>query len=353
MFVAGAAASLLTSWVLVVRIERIGARLGASEALLGLLAALAADAPEITSAVSALTRHQTDVGAGVVVGSNVFNLAALLGLAAVVAGGIRLHRPVVVLAGAVALGVAGVTVATATGALPVGAGLGLTLAILAPAVALAMVDHSRLHRLAGRSRLGAWLDRAVTEEELDLEPAIHPRRGRGGDVAVGAVALAVVVVASVAMERAATDLGHRVPGIVIGGIVLAAVTSLPNAVAAVYLARRGRGAAVLSTAMNSNALNVAAGFMIPAAILGAGRTNGSEVLVCGWYAGLTAVALLLAWRGLTRRAGALILAAYAGFVAVVVIGAGTDLAHRPVLVYLAPGLVLAATVALVAQRPPQ
>ncbi|MHB1818741.1 MAG: ABC transporter permease [Streptosporangiaceae bacterium] len=47
--------------------------------------------------------------------------------------------------------------------------------------------------------------------------------------------------------------------------MLAAVTSLPNAVAAVYLARRGRGAATLSTALNSNTLNAAAlaGFALP------------------------------------------------------------------------------------------
>ena len=41
--------------------------------------------------------------------------------------------------------------------------------------------------------------------------------------------------------------------------MLAVVTSLPNAVSAVYLARRGRGAAVLSTALNGNAINVIAG----------------------------------------------------------------------------------------------
>ena len=51
--------------------------------------------------------------------------------------------------------------------------------------------------------------------------------------------------------------------------MLAAVTSLPNAVAAVYLAGRGRGAATLSTALNSNALNVIAGLLLPAAIIGA------------------------------------------------------------------------------------
>ena len=90
---------MLTSWLLVSRLERIGEWLGLSEALLGIVAALAADAPEITAAITALTSHQQRIGAGVVLGSNVFNLAALLGLGAVVAGRIGLHRRVVVLSG--------------------------------------------------------------------------------------------------------------------------------------------------------------------------------------------------------------------------------------------------------------
>ena len=96
-FSLGALISLATSWVLVSRIERIGGRFGASKAMLGLLAALAADTPEISSAVTALSHHQPSVGVGVVLGSNVFNLAAPLGLGAVVAGRIVLHRRVVAL----------------------------------------------------------------------------------------------------------------------------------------------------------------------------------------------------------------------------------------------------------------
>ena len=79
-FVVGAVVCLGTSWVFVSKLEMVGERFGLSEAFLGLLAALAADTPEITAAVTALTRHQRAVGAGVVIGSNVFNLAALLGL---------------------------------------------------------------------------------------------------------------------------------------------------------------------------------------------------------------------------------------------------------------------------------
>jgi Ca2+/Na+ antiporter len=54
LFCAGVAASLAASWLLVSRLERLGERAGFSEAWLGLIAALAADAPEITSSVVAL-----------------------------------------------------------------------------------------------------------------------------------------------------------------------------------------------------------------------------------------------------------------------------------------------------------
>ena len=91
-----------------------------------------------------------------------------------------------------------------------------------------------------------------------------------------AAALIAVVGASTVMEVAATAVGRRygVADIVTGGLVLAVVTSLPNAVSAVYLARRGRGAAVLSTALNSNAINVVAGLLIPASLARLGPGPG-------------------------------------------------------------------------------
>ena len=48
IFAVSAAVSLGASFILVSRLERVGERLGVSEALLGLIAALAADSPEIT-----------------------------------------------------------------------------------------------------------------------------------------------------------------------------------------------------------------------------------------------------------------------------------------------------------------
>ena len=319
-FLIGAIVSLGTSWVLVSRLERVGERLGLSEALLGMVAALAADAPEITAAITALVHHQATVGAGVVLGSNVFNLAALLGLGAVVAGHIRLHRKVVVFSGAVAMLVGAACLLSVGGQLSAGAGLAIVLAVLVPYVVVLGAYQRILGRLGLPRRWTAWITAAIVEEESELEEAIHPPRGTGADMAMALGALVVVILASVAMERGASSLGvhFAIPEIIVGGLVLAAVTSLPNAVSAVYLARRGRGAATLSIALNSNSLNVTAGLLIPATVIGLAKPSTSGLLVSGWYVGLTALTLALAYagRGLRCASGGVIIAAYALFVIV-------------------------------------
>jgi cation:H+ antiporter len=320
VFPATALVSLAASALLIVRLERVAARLGLREATLGLVAALAADGPEITSAITGFVRGQRAVGIGVVLGSNVFNLAALLGLGALTAGRIRLHRDVVVFAGAVAGAIALVTVGAASGALHPAVALGLSAAVFVPYVAVSAVSPRTLARWRLGPRATARLARAVRDEEEELAVAIHPRRGGPVDLAFAGVALLAVVGASVVMEHAATALGvhYRVSGIVIGGVVLAALTSLPNAVAAVYLARRGRGSAVLSEALNSNSLNVLLGLLLPGVFVGLAHYGGAGLLVAIWYAGLTAVSLTLAYRGrgLGRASGAIVVCGYLAFVGV-------------------------------------
>jgi cation:H+ antiporter len=325
LFLAGAAASLATSWLLVSRLERIGERLGLSEGLLGVLAALAADAPEITSAVTALASHERDVGAGVVIGSNVFNLAALLGLGAVVAGRIGLHRRVLVFGGTAGIWVAVACLVTVAGGTGPGGGLLLALLAFGPYLVLLGAGPGRLARGAVAPRWQRWLRAAVTEEEQELGSAIRPRPARPVDWLAAALAAAAVVAASVVMERAASAMGGRygIPQVVTGGLVLAAVTSLPNAVAAVYLAGRGRGAATLSTTLNSNALNVLAGLFLPGLFIGLGAPSGQTILIAAWYLALTVLTLALAYadHGLRRPAGAVIIAGYLLFAGVLLLTA--------------------------------
>jgi cation:H+ antiporter len=350
LFVGGVGVSLAASWLLVSRLERLGERAGFSEAWLGLVAALAADAPEITSAVTALARGQPGVGAGVVIGSNVFNLAALLGLAAVVAGRVAFHRRVVLLAGVPGLWVAAVCLLTVAAVVPPAGGLALTAAVLVPGVAVLGMRRARMQRLPLPGRWTSWLIAAVHEEQTELAEAIRPRRGTWRDGLAAMAALVTVVAASITMEQAASVLGRRyaVADIVTGGLVLAVVTSLPNAVTAVYLAVRGRGAAVLSTALSSNALNVTVGLLIPASLTGLGPRSGQGTLAAAWYAGLTVLALAFAYRdrGLGRLPGAAIIAGYLAFVTALAMSVAQGGVRLAVAVFPAAAITAAAAVLL-------
>ena len=194
------------------------------------------------------------------------------------------------------MSIAVVCLAAVVGSLWPAVGLLVVVGVLAPYLVVFGVRHDRLRRIGLPAAWASWLTGAIVEEELELEPAIHPARGRPRDTIIAAIAVLVVVSASVAMEQTASKLGarHGIPEIVVGGLILAGATSLPNAVAAVYLARRGRGPATLSTAMNSDALNVAAGLLLPATFVGLGATSRQTTLVAAWYLAMTALALACA-----------------------------------------------------------
>ena len=109
------------SVLLVVRLERVGERLGVSEALLGLWR------PSPPTARDHLGGHRdpqraATIGVGVTLGSNVFNLAALLGLTALVAGRIASTAASILLEGALGLWIALVGLAVVVGQLGTGPG---------------------------------------------------------------------------------------------------------------------------------------------------------------------------------------------------------------------------------------
>jgi cation:H+ antiporter len=311
--------TVASSIVLARELDRLGERLGFSEALLGIVTAIGADAPEIASAVAAVVAGHKDTGVGVVVGSNVFNLAALLGVSALVAGPVRIHKHGLVLNGGVAVLVAIVGLLVVVEVVPGAVGLAVALLVLAPYVLL-----SGLHERA-RSRLPGPLREAVAEEQRDARRDEFSRPATGLDALTVVPALAVVVGGAYGMVTAAQSLGERwdVSDVVLGAIVLAALTSIPNLIAAIRLARHGRGAACVSEALNSNNANILAGLCAPATILSLGSTSGVETFAAVWMAGMTLVAVALGFGGgLTRREGAAIVALYAVFFVVVVVASG-------------------------------
>ncbi|TML74050.1 MAG: hypothetical protein E6G13_01650 [Actinobacteria bacterium] len=316
LFVGGLVLTIAASLVLARSLDRVGVRLGISEALLGIVTAIGADAPEISSAVVAIVAGHADTGVGVVIGSNVFNIAALLGLSAVVAGSVRIHKHGLILNAGVAVAVAVAGALLALGWIPAGVAFALTILVLAPYVVLSSLRSDTLRRLP----LG--VRRALAEEQSDARRDEHVAPATRVDAVLLVPSLAAVVGGATAMVYAAQSLGDRwhLSDVVIGTIVLAALTGIPNVLAAIRLALHGRGAACVSESLNSNNANILIGLCVPALILGIGSASGIERFAAAAMVGMTLLASALAYRGgaLTRSDGLLVIACYAVFVAVVV-----------------------------------
>jgi len=299
VFLASVALMLWAASVFARRLDLIGERLGMPETLLGLLTALAADAPEISSAITALVSHQRSVAVGVVVGSNAFNLAAMLGLSAVVATRVRSRHDAFEIEAAGALWFVAVCLAVVFGW--IGGRVGLVL------VVLAVVPYAFL---LGRGE----------PPEHPRERAIDVWRESRRLVLVLAVALALIVGGSVGAVRSATDLGHAwsVPPAIVGVLVLAILTSLPNAWTGVRFGLQGRGSALMSETLNSNSINLTAGLALPVALGSLGAFSGVDKFDLAWLLGMTVVSVVLFGRrgGGGRTAGGALIALYAVFVAV-------------------------------------
>jgi Ca2+/Na+ antiporter len=92
LFVASLAITLAAARLFARRLDRLGLRFGFPEAVIGLLTALAADGPNISAALYAVIRGEHSVGVGLLVGSNAFQLAAMIGLSGLLAGAVLLPR---------------------------------------------------------------------------------------------------------------------------------------------------------------------------------------------------------------------------------------------------------------------
>lgn len=324
VFVAALALSVISSQVLATDIDRLGARLRLPEAFFGIVVALGADAPEISTAITAISSGQHDIGLGVVLGSDIVNLAALLGLSAVVANGVHIGRQTLLLNGTVALVVTAVGVGMVLDYLPIYASIGFLLVLLAVYVYVSYQRPDSVERLPLPERLKRFFCSALESSHKDARKNRVARSGTASDALSLVPALVTIVLSSILLVNTASKLGgdFGIPQAVTGALVLASLTGIPNVVAALSLARAGRGSAVVSEALNSNSLNILSGICLPALLVGLGALSPHGMLAAWWLLGMTIVAIAFTslHGGLSRREGALLMAGYLGFAALIILG---------------------------------
>jgi cation:H+ antiporter len=315
-WILGLATALYASEKLVHYLSQLGTEVRIPIGLLGLVVAFGADAPEVTSALIAAARGSTDVGLGVILGSNIYNLAGLLGFSALIAHRITTtpYR-LVVDGGTNVLLTLGLVALIFVPAMHVALGAALLL-ILLGYVAVVSVSRERVLRGIPSALHNMLHEGEVSQHHPRTEPVPHVA------ITIGFVALSTVfiVVGSDVLVNTSITLGSTIglPSSVIGTFVLAVATSLPNTWAAITLARRGLGGAAVVTTFSSNSINAALGAGLPSLVVPLHVSATSRAISAPWLLGMTAMAIaLLATRwSLTYREGVLLLLGYGAFVAI-------------------------------------
>src|SRR5262249_28432533 len=102
-------------------------------------------------------------------------------------------------------------------------------------------------------------------------------------------AVALIAAGATGLVRSAPTLAGRwhVSSTVVGLVVLAVLTSIPNAFTAVRLGLAGRGGALVSETLNSNTVNVAGGLLLPALVVGLAHGTGRVEFGAGWVLAMT------------------------------------------------------------------
>jgi cation:H+ antiporter len=325
LFLVSLAVTLAAARLFARRLDRLGVRFGLPEALIGLLTAVAADGPNVSSALFALARCAHNVGVGVLVGSNAFQLAAMIGGSALLAGSVLIPRETLALEGLVGLLITMLAAVLLFRWLSPAVSVLIAALVVAPYLALVIAGAGLLERLHGRPRSPlARLARALHE---------HPGPERGEDsssdpthhlLGLIVVDLALIIAGSAGMVQAALSLGAdwHIPSAVLGVLILAPLTSLPNAATAIRLGLAGRGAALVGETFNSNSINLGVGVLGPSLFVTFTAVTGVGKQQLGWLLTLTAATLVLlsGKRGMGRAGAVMLIILYFAFVAGTLVG---------------------------------
>jgi cation:H+ antiporter len=249
-------------------LEDLGKHWRVSPGLLSFASALGANIPNYVASLAAFASGQGQIGLGIIVGSNIFNLAVILGLVTFARQGRQ----------GITLTAASMHDARRVAALAAAMGVTTLLTYLAltpPFVALPLPLPTAAVPVLSAVTVGIFVVLvAHAFQRLSHRPHYYhaPSEPRGGPhypvgravagiIVALAMALGGVIVMVVSGQAVAADV-HLSP-VIFSLVILAVATSLPNAIVAYELARTERASTVVEEIASSNAINVALGSALP------------------------------------------------------------------------------------------
>lgn len=285
----------------------IGGALGISQIILGVTAAaIGTSLPEFGSAMIASLSGSVDIGVGTVIGSNIWNIAAILGISAIAAGTIRTDSSGINRDGLMTL---------ATGIILIIFMLLGDINWIASVVMIALYIFYlwRLIKSQKEYKKGK-IKEEITYESHEKKPI---DKKKIGFVILGLAGLIVgcriLVYSGVELARIA-----GIPEMIMGLFTLAIGTSIPELVVTLSSAMKGLHELSIGTILGSNTFNILIGIGIPALIIDIPVEKLSLTFDAPVMIFVTVLLLLLVKRSgkLTRNGGIILLATYISYAAI-------------------------------------
>ncbi|UPV74437.1 calcium/sodium antiporter [Halorussus limi] len=313
-------ASVLGLWLgarlLVDSAVRLARRAGLSELAIGLtVVAIGTSTPELVVTVDAALTGASDIAVGNVVGSNIYNLAFILGVVSlfrvVPIERSLVHRDGLALVASTLVGFAAMrdlTVGRAEGLLLVGLLVVYTGYLFRAESGGDVADDGESS--AEASSNGGRESPETTDSGRDSTDAFAVERNAswGRDAVPLVVGLAVVLVSGHYMVEAATALarGAGVSEWVIGGTIVAAGTSTPEFAVSLVALRRGRLGVSVGNVVGSNLFNLF-GILGLGALIRPLAVSGAAIESMAWLTVVVVVMVAALWSGrrLSRAEGGL------------------------------------------------
>ena len=253
------------------KLEELCEALNLSIGVLSLLSALGANIPNYVSSAIAILSGHLDVGIGIIVGSNIYNLTIILGLCAILTperSGMTLDArekrdvgtiawyalAIILLAFVVICWLPGSPLVTAQ----LTTGVFHLLLLLSSVVVLGIFSTLLVH-IIRRTHGGEGM--TLHHHEAKRKAPLSILRLGGEILLTLAIALVGVLMMVQSGQTLTADL--HMPSVLAGLLVLAVATSLPNTVVAVSLVRTGEAAACVEEVYSSGSINAALGIVLP------------------------------------------------------------------------------------------
>lgn len=276
-----------------------------SPVVIGLtIVAMGTSAPELAASLTASLQGRGDIAVGNVVGSNILNIALIVGTSALV-------TPVVVHLSAIRV------------EWPVMLGISVVAVLMALDGTISRIDGSLLvaaligftgYLIVGARRPESAGDAALIGPEVDARTVRAVRHQVGFDTALVIAGIGLLVFGAQALVRGAVVIAE-LAGLserVIGLTVVAVGTSLPELATSLVAARRGQAGMALANVIGSNIFNLTAILGVVAIVTPQAVPQETIALDFWWMLGYAVVLLPLMRTRLrvSRREGALLLASY-------------------------------------------